>query len=390
MKKRITLIFLFLILLALSISSYAGDIIKVPSVQSIPGYNEMPKPLYDLVNFLNSDNVNRLTPFFYANRNIRLVKAVKSYRMASETSQAPEEFLDAVEVVTSSVQTPPFSELTVEYIPAEKMKADHYYLTIYYMSSINKSLYDKPVIIYIRYVPAEKSKFKDGYAQNQFIKWTEDIKNFKDEPKDNRFLVNIAGIPVIVRKKEVRVVARPSAYYTGKEDDIYSYYDSYEFIAGRFEIEVKGDELHKLILEKQTGLSGNSENDLTMSDICSSRDIEPLVNAIINYIKGFKEEKPSIEGFIDLKTNKSALIADGKDTCVFSGRLRTKDQKGLAGYKIKVSLLSDKFKLPPSEIITDKNGNFKYIFKTPTVKEVTELHEKTETQVTFKFTAINP
>lgn len=383
-KLSIILIMLFFISFAvLNSFAFAGDRYDITSAQDLPGFNSMPEPFKNMLIFLSPANVNNLTPFFYSSRNIKLLKINSSYRFESETAQAPESFIDSVETVSTNVQMPPFDGMNVEYKTPEK--TDFWNIWIWYKSSITKN--DYPVIIQVGYLPV-KQKYTD--SEYYFKNWTDNINNFKDDPAEKRYKINIAGVPVKVDRKELLVLARPAPYYTGKENDKYEYNYTYEFVAGRFSIRVSVDDLHWLHLEKSKDFSGTNDVNLTPKNIDESRDIEPLVVGIINYIKGLKEEKPVVEGFIDLKIDKSSIFADGKTKLKITGKLRDRNNKGLPGYKIKVEDISNKLKLKVPDITTDANGNFQYVFTAPGPDEVPDLQQNLETTIKLQFTAINP
>lgn len=377
----ILLTLLFICFAGLNSPAFAGDRYDISSMENLPGFNTMPEPFKNLLVFLRPGNVNNLTPFFYSSRNIKLLKVHSSYRFASETAQAPESFIDSVETVSTNVQMPPFDGMNVEYETPKK--ADIWGIWIWYKSSVTKN--DYPVIITVSYLP-------QSYPNSEYYlkSWADDIKNFKDDPAEKRYKIDIAGIPVKVTRKELLVLARPAPYYTGKENDKYEYNRTYEFVAGRFSIRVTVDDLHWIHLEKSKDFSGTNDVDLTPKNIDESRDIEPLVIGIINYIKGLKEEKPAVEGFIDLKKDKSLIFADGKTKLKITGKLRDRNNKGLAGYKIKVDEVSAKLKLKIPDMTTDSNGNFQYIFTAPSPDEVPDLGQNLETTIKLQFTAINP
>lgn len=381
-KVKLLVIFImlfFVIFAGLNSFAFAGDRFDISSPQDLPGFASMPEPFKNMLIFLSPANVNNLTPFFYSSRNIKLLKINSSYKLASETAQAPENFINSIETVSTNVQMPPFNGMNVEYKTPER--TDIWGIWIWYKSSVSERSY--PVIITVSYMPV-KQKYPNG--EYYFKNWTDNIKNFKDAPAEKRYKINIAGVPVKVEKKELLVLARPAPYYTGKENDKYEYNYTYEFIAGRFSIRVSVDDLHWIHLEKDN----DRDIGLTPKNIDESRDIEPLVAGIINYIKGLKEEIPVIEKFIDLKIDKSSIFADGKTKVKITGKLRDKNNKGFPGYKIKVEDISNKIKLNAPDITTDANGNFQYVFTAPGPDEVPDLLQNLETKINLQFTAINP
>ncbi|MDQ7825931.1 MAG: tetratricopeptide repeat protein [Candidatus Eremiobacteraeota bacterium] len=102
------------------------------------------------------------------------------------------------------------------------------------------------------------------------------------------------------------------------------------------------------------------------------------------------EEEHVTETFLDLKIDRTALPADGKSPAKITGRLRTRDGKGVAGYPVKITGEPQAGKLSASLAKTDAQGNFHFIYTAPQREEVKGFKTSPTVPVTFTITAANP
>jgi|GEM_PF-3410728 len=379
MKNYFKIILILLFAFLLASNAFADvEIFDITSAQQHPQFTKMPEPLKQLFIMLEPAKVN--LPIFYASKEIALKKQVFVWNG-----------IGGNETLRVEPMQPP------DPYPIAGMKAE-YFVPKNYRDPANDGKYGLRIAYYYINSKGEKVTFASIYAMymppgkyaDEELKYRKSgIETYPDNPPYEK--TKIRGIPMVVRRAKVKFVESAVIYKPIVYKEV-NYIDNAQFVYGRFWIEIWSNEvsqLYEYIFYEGSKLQESSTVAKT-EDVTKSRDIEPLINDLINYISGAKYEEPVLETFLDLKLSKDSVPADGKSTVKLTGKLRTKENKPVAGYPVTVNIDPLYGKISPDKVTTGANGSFQFIYTAPQTSEVKEFPGQDKLSVQMRVTAENP